>query len=483
MTSSYEKYRPWSIILFLLAFVVAGCNGERQTSVEKTGVTEQHVWAQEADHHIEMPIMWEDTGQSWPASWPPSIASWATSPSGPTTINLVRRDSNGRLQRFYQTGGDAGFQEASNPTSTYLPSDGPPVVASWGPDRLDIFWLRSLPSGGTSLIHEYWDGAWNSESLGATETPTSAASAPVVATWRANQLDVFWGDASGQLRRRAFDSSMKNTPGFDARGWATKDIFLLDLPTSAFSIVEPSHNEIHVVLRLPTGKIQHRFSKVDGASWEVDNTNFTADAPPSAVSWGPGRFDMIYQRKGKLYQRWWRPQALWVDYVELNTGDMTLSMLSATAPMHGPNRIDVIMLVNDSIYHSMYLESLPGFEQIRNEDTADWCWAATATMVVDYLYTRYNGLDAPKRATCANVTMVENGLHYPNSPLNYPSTARPGQADPPRAATERPRTASPPSAPAAREPLRRPTAPGSAQNGPSGPRPPASASLARRASA
>jgi hypothetical protein len=79
----------------------------------------------------------------------------------------------------------------------------PPAVASWGPNRLDVFGLGA----GNQIFHKFWDGSsWEPsggwESLGGTFN-----TAPAVVSWGPNRLDVFGLGADGQLYHKAWDGS------------------------------------------------------------------------------------------------------------------------------------------------------------------------------------------------------------------------------------------------------------------------------------
>src|SRR5450759_4980938 len=72
------------------------------------------------------------------------------------------------------------------------------AAASWGPGRLDLFWV----DGDRALWHQAWTaGAWQAaESLGG-----EVASSPAVTAWAEGQLEVFAIMADGALWDRYWD--------------------------------------------------------------------------------------------------------------------------------------------------------------------------------------------------------------------------------------------------------------------------------------
>src|SRR4029453_16146302 len=76
-------------------------------------------------------------------------------------------------------------------TSPGSPMEGIAAV-SWGPDRIDLFWVAA----DRSLVHRWWDGAmWSAdENLGG-----ELAAAPTVTSWAANEMEVFAVFGDGQL--------------------------------------------------------------------------------------------------------------------------------------------------------------------------------------------------------------------------------------------------------------------------------------------
>ena len=133
------------------------------------------------------------------------------------------------------------------------------VAVSWGPDRIDLFWVGA----DRSLMHRWWDGsAWSADrSLGG-----SLASSPAVTTWAAGQMEVFAIFADGELWDRYWD-----------------------------------------------GEAWHK--------WESLGGELTGQ--PAASSWSADRLDVFAEgRDGRLWHRWWNGSE-WVPWqLDLNSAPM-----------------------------------------------------------------------------------------------------------------------------------------------------------------
>jgi hypothetical protein len=90
----------------------------------------------------------------------------------------------------------------------------PPAVASWGPNRLDVF---GVSGADNEMFHQLWDGiAWSAwSSLGGKFT-----SAPAVVSWGVNRLDVFGLGTDDEMHHSAFDNN--RWTGWDALGGVFK---------------------------------------------------------------------------------------------------------------------------------------------------------------------------------------------------------------------------------------------------------------------
>jgi hypothetical protein len=137
---------------------------------------------------------WEPLGGR--CTSPLAVASW-----GPDRLDIFgigtdnamyHRAWEGPAGRWYR---EDGWQLLGGAFSS------PPAVVSWGPGRLDIFGL-GLDSG---MYHKSWDGGWypserDWEPLGGRFT-----SPPAVASWRRGRLDVFGLGMDNSMYHRAWE--------------------------------------------------------------------------------------------------------------------------------------------------------------------------------------------------------------------------------------------------------------------------------------
>ncbi len=149
-----------------------------------------------------------------------------------------------------------------------------PAVASWRPNRLDVF------AGGTdnSLYHIWWDGQrWSSwESLGGGLT-----SAPAAVSWGPNRIDVFVRGTDNALWHLWWDGSRWSN-------WESLDGVLTSSPGVASK--RPNHLDVFVK---GTNNILYKRTW-NGSRWEDwQSLGGNIDSEPAAVSWGPNRTDVF----------------------------------------------------------------------------------------------------------------------------------------------------------------------------------------------
>lgn len=81
----------------------------------------------------------------------------------------------------------------------------------------------------------------------------------------------------------------------------------------------------------------------------------------------------------------------------------------AAASASRANRVDVLGTVSgNQLYHSFYQESLPGFNELYNQDVDNWCWADAAGMVINYLNLGTSGWTAQQSCQFVSTTDGEN---------------------------------------------------------------------------
>jgi hypothetical protein len=136
---------------------------------------------------------WERLGGSFNS--PPAVASW-----GPNRLDIfaLGRDD----QMFHKAWAEGRWHPS--PT-TWEPLGGlfnsPPAVASWGPNRLDIFALGR----DDQMFHKAWaEGRWHPSPT--TWEPLGGLfnSPPAVASWGPNRLDIFALGRANQMLHKAW---------------------------------------------------------------------------------------------------------------------------------------------------------------------------------------------------------------------------------------------------------------------------------------
>ena len=149
-----------------------------------------------------------------------------------------------------------------------------PAVASWQPNRLDVF-VRGTDQ---SLYHKWWDGrSWSIwESLGGILT-----SAPGAVSWGPNRIDVFTRGTDQSLYHKWWDGSRWSD-------WESLGGTLTSAP--AVSSWQP--NRLDVFSRGSGQTLYHKWW--DGRGWNGwESLGGTLTSSPAAVSWGPNRIDVF----------------------------------------------------------------------------------------------------------------------------------------------------------------------------------------------
>jgi hypothetical protein len=175
-----------------------------------------------------------------------------------------------------------------------------PAVASWGPNRLDVF---GLGTDNNAMHHIAWDGgSWGWDSLGGGFT-----SPPAVASWGPNRLDVFG---------RGTDNSMYHG-WWDGGSWQLWENLTFRF-TGPPAVASSGPNRLDVFgIGMDDNQMYHaawdsgswaKFDILQG--WQPLGGKFTS--PPMAVSWGPNRLDIfgLGVDSGMYHKAWdgaWHP--------------------------------------------------------------------------------------------------------------------------------------------------------------------------------
>ena len=207
-------------------------------------------------------VGWEDLGGILTSA--PAVASWQ-----PNRLDVFVRGTDQSLYHKWWDGSRWSDWESLGGTLTSAPA-----VSSWQPNRLDVFSRGS----GQTLYHKWWDGrGWNGwESLGGTLT-----SSPAAVSWGPNRIDVFARGQNQNLIHKWWD-------GFNWSNWESLGGTLTSGP--AVSSTRP--NQLQVFARGTNNDLfQITWNGSRWSSWQ--NLGGNLDYEPAAVSWRPNRIDVF----------------------------------------------------------------------------------------------------------------------------------------------------------------------------------------------
>jgi Surface antigen len=163
-----------------------------------------------------------------------------------------------------------------------------PTVSSWGPARLDVF-AQGCNSTGPNLLHWWWEGsAWGSETVPETGPFGRITSAPTATSWGLGRIDLF---------ARGPDASLVHKWYNDWSGWGnwvTHGGTIIGAPT--VSSWAAGRLDVFMVGTNPSGNnLWHNWYDGNGWWWEAtpSNDNLFITNVLGAVSWGPGRIDIL----------------------------------------------------------------------------------------------------------------------------------------------------------------------------------------------
>jgi hypothetical protein len=210
-----------------------------------------------------------------------------------------------------------------------------PAVASWATNRLDLF---AVDSG--TVVHKWSDGlSWSPgwEQLGA---PSSAITgAPAAISWGPDRVDIFVTAADHTLRHRWWN-------GTGWSGWENLGGNLDSAPV----VSSWASNRLDVFARATGGALQH--SWWNGTAWSGwESLGGVTVGDPAAVSWGFNRVDVFVRgTDNQTWHRWWDGRA-WQAWESLG-GILTEA---PTAASWQPNHLDVFVRGTDNgMYHTWW---------------------------------------------------------------------------------------------------------------------------------
>ena len=172
-----------------------------------------------------------------------------------------------------------------------------PAVASWAPQRLDVF-AHDGQSG--ELLQKYFSGGWSGWVNFGLAPAGHALGPPTVASWGSRRLDVFAADQStGHLLQRTFDNAWS--------AWVDRGLGPAGHRVSSPAAVSWAQGRIDVVARdEATNELVHWWQS--GTTWNGPQT--LAAGPggafvPSIASWAERRLDIFaVNSSGSLAQYW-----------------------------------------------------------------------------------------------------------------------------------------------------------------------------------
>ncbi|HEX8632012.1 MAG TPA: trypsin-like serine protease [Catenuloplanes sp.] len=250
---------------------------------------------------------WQDLG-GWITS-APAVASFE-----PGRMDVfVRAGSNNSLfHRFFANGSWSVWSDLGGELTSA------PAVASWGPGRLDIVARGWVRSGGMTagmlpnqLVHKTWSAnggwsSWNHLDTGGPGLNLGLTSAPTIAAWGVNRLDVFYRDADNQLCRKSWSGR-----------WESRECYAGEAMASAPTVGSFVPGRLDVFALNARGQLLHKF--FDNGRWSVlGNLGGRSRTVPAVVGWSLGAekgLDLLSEgASGDLEQLSWNSKVGWIPW-------------------------------------------------------------------------------------------------------------------------------------------------------------------------
>ena len=219
---------------------------------------------------------WEDLGGVLTSA--PAVASWQ-----PNRLDVFGRGQNNALWHKWWDGSRWSEWEDLGGVLTSAPA-----AVSWGRNRIDVFGRGQ----NNALWHKWWDGfRWsNWEDLGGVLT-----SAPAVASWSSNRLDVFARGQNNALWHKWWD-------GFRWSEW--EDLGGSTI-TSGPAAASTAPNRLEVFARGTNNQLLFRtWNGTSWSGWRSLGGDITSE--PAAVSWGGNRLDVFARGRNNHFWHIWR---------------------------------------------------------------------------------------------------------------------------------------------------------------------------------
>lgn len=229
--------------------LASGVNLVGDSALARFNTSDLAVLARGSDNHIYYKVN-PGADDSWPlGAWTslggdfisdPAAVSWA-----PNRLDVVSVGSDGNIwHSSYLNGTWSGWGSIGKPTAA-TPSA--PTIASWGANRLDIF----VQAGGT-LYHKTWDGAWSAW----TSRGSGIKAKPAAVSWGANRIDVVAVGTDDQLYHQSYAGVWS---GFGAIGGNVAT-------GTGPAIASQGANLLNIYVKGSNGRVWH---KSWGGSWSA----------------------------------------------------------------------------------------------------------------------------------------------------------------------------------------------------------------------
>jgi hypothetical protein len=272
-------------------------------------------------------LFWRDGNDHLKHAWYPYDGNWsweqdltadfgyapiASAPAAcsfePGRLDVFWRDANNHLKHaWYPFGDNWSWEQDLTADFGYGSIASAPAACSWGPGRLDVFWMRDDPQ---HLMHAWYphdpDWSWPQD-VTAQFGYQNLASGPAACSWEAGRLDVFWKGPRNHLMHAWYPYG---------EDWS----FEQDLSA--------------------------QFGYGDAVS------------SPAACSWEPGRMDVFWQGSNKQLRHAWYPYGEdWSFEQNMTTTFRRYGNIDSApaACSWGPNRVDVFWTgINGHLQHTWY---------------------------------------------------------------------------------------------------------------------------------
>jgi hypothetical protein len=227
----------------------------------------------------------------------------------------------------------------------------PPSVASWGYDRIDVFYTGGTAAEKDSIYHGTLFGSSSWSQIKFQRLNVKASGAPVaIARHGTKILDLFYVDHHKVL----FHKSMSE----DGTWTIPEDLSGPSVTTPA--VVSRSHSRIDVFVVHFDKAIYHK--AWHGKRWQFyfQKLGGEFDTAPTAVSWAEGRIDLFaVDIEGRLLHKWWdEAVGTWspsmLDFEELGAGRGFAG--TPTVLTDGPGSLEVFVVgkSNGHVYRTCW---------------------------------------------------------------------------------------------------------------------------------